>query len=133
MTTNTTRNYTSVEINHIEKTINVTKSFLNKASKMGTKEYRALTEAMTSHPTYSIEIKVIEKKTYSSLTIAAMRELIKTQPNAEEKMKEFEKVLEVGRTVRAEYPRAKKWIFANYGDVIKNTSESAEAEDQLAA
>ena len=136
MKTNTTRNYTSVEINHIFRTINVSKSFLNKASKMGTKEYNALTEAMNAHPSYKIEIKVVEKKTYSSLTITAMRELIKTQPNAEEKLREFEKTLATGKAIHAEYPRAKKWMFENYGDVIRNIAESTEAagpEDQIAA
>ena len=91
---------------------------------MGTKEYNALTEAMNAHPSYKIEIKVVEKKTYSSLTITAMRELIKTQPNAEEKLREFEKTLATGKAIHAEYTKERN---------IAESTEAAGLEDQIAA
>ena len=121
----------NIEINFSEKELYVTKTFLNKASKMGTKEYKELTDAVNAHPSFEIVIKQYSRKTYSSFTIASMKELIKTQPNADAMLAEFETVLKLGRILHEEYPRAKKWMFENYGDVIRNNTTSTETTNAI--
>lgn len=86
------------EINYIENTIVVTKSFLKKAGTIGSKEYNELAKVRRDFPDFRIQQREITKKQgkkiYGKLTYKIMGEFIEAQEeeNAAEVLAEFERV-----------------------------------------
>ena len=72
-----TENYT---FNHITKTIIMTKKFSKAASIMGTIEFKELMGLMKDFPSYTLEVREInkaeKKNTYKGLSVKRMREFI---------------------------------------------------------
>ena len=120
----------NVTVNVIEKEIIVTKAFYKKASAYGTDEYRLFKSIMAENEGFKIVIKKSEgKKTYNGLNLKRMEEYIKTQPNSNENLIEFEKVKAVAKAKGGLYPLTKKWFldkFEDYkGEITENEIASA--------
>lgn len=115
----------NININYEAETIEVSKSFMQKASAFGTKEYKALKEARTMEPDF--KLKVISnqsKKTYRSLTFEAMEahiKLIETENEERTKvLKEFKSMITYATTRKSSYPIVKKWFLKKYKESYNN-------------
>ena len=118
----------SVFVNDEAMTVEVSKAFYKKACIPGTPEFRVLREAMASCPGYSVSYKATGK-TYNGLSLARMEEYIRTQPESEERLKEFEAVKVVSKAKGALYPLTKKWFFETYPEYKANeVSKKEQAE-----
>ena len=97
------------------KTLNLTKSFYNKACKVGSPEYKELRTAMSENPKFNIAVVGnANKKTYGSLTIQRMREYIATQADAEKNLRILDRVIKIAKTKGAMYPLTKKWFLKTF-------------------
>lgn len=122
----------NVTVDHIEKTITFSKAFYKKASNPKTAEYRLLRTAINENPTYKVDFKTADKKTYKGLNIAKMKAYIETQPNSEENLKSLDRVIEVAETKGSKYPLIKKWFlekFPNY-KLSEVTSEEMKKDSE---
>lgn len=98
-----------------EKSLNMTKSFYNKACKIGSAEYKELRAAMADNPDYKINIVTNDKKrSYRTLTIERMRAYIETQPNSKENLLTLDRVIKVAEAKGAKYPLTKKWFLETF-------------------
>ena len=123
---------TNITINVIETSITVSKTFYKRASVYGSTEYLELRSAMMENPTYSIEIKSIEKKTYSGLTFAKMKDYIETQPDSDKMLKKFAAVQRIAKAKGSRYPLTKKWFLNAYPDYKENEVSEAETKELIA-
>lgn len=91
------------------------KSALVKAGRSGTDEYKELTAKMAAHPNFKVVAKESndKKNTYKGLNFTMMREYIKTQPNADELLAEFEAAKELAC---GKYPVVKQWFLDTFKD-----------------
>ena len=124
----------SMNINHFDETITVSKAFYNKASKYGTAEYKALNKALKENRRYELLFKPSDKKSYHGLTFKRMEAYIKTQPNSEANLIAYSKAKEVAETKGGKYPYTKKWFLENFpnyklsevsADEMKNTKKAS--------
>ena len=128
-------------LNHLDNTIEGTKTALKKAGVLDTPEFKELCELMNRFPKYKVSVKSPkkneEKKTYNGLTIKAMENyIIETQPDREAALKKFEAVKRVAKAKGAAYPLTKKWFLDAYPDYKANSvsdDEANAAEDLEAA
>lgn len=115
----------SIAINPIEKTITITNAYYKRACSYGTPEYYEFRQIMSENEGFSVEFKVVKKKTYKDLRFARMEAYIKTQPNSEKQLIAFESVQTVAEQKGAKYPLTKKWFLENYPEYkINDVSES---------
>ena len=119
----------NITVNAIEKTITVSRSFYKKASNYGTNEYKELRKAMRDNPDFTIEFKKVQKKTSNGLDFSRMADYIKTQPNSDERLAEFEEIKTIASAKGSLYPLTKKWFLETYPEykesTLKITSNSA--------
>lgn len=119
----------NITVNAIEKTITVSRSFYKKASSYGTNEYKELRKAMRDNSDFTVEFKKIQKKTYNGLDFSRMTDYIKTQPNSDERLAEFEEIKTIASAKGSLYPLTKKWFLETYPEykesTLKITSNSA--------
>ena len=117
--------------NFVEKTIVGSKRSIDRANKGLSPEYAELTKMMAEHPDFAVTVKIIKannnKKTYSNLTIKRMEKYIELQENAEEKLKEFKALQDLGKAMGALYPICKKWFLKEYEE-FKNADEDSEED-----
>ena len=79
-----------------------------------------LRKVITENPTYSIIITSPTKHTYKDLTFERMAEYIKTQPNSEARLVEFEAVKTVAEAKGRKYPLTKHWFLETYPEYKLN-------------
>ena len=119
-------------LNHINNTIEGTKTALKKAGVLDTPECKELCELMNRFPKYKISVKTPkknnEKKTYHGLSLDTMKEYIALQPNSENMLKKFEAVKRVAKAKGALYPLTKKWFLNEYPDYKVNSVSEDEAK-----
>ena len=119
------------EINYIENTIIVTKSFLKKAGTIGSKEYNELAKVRRDFPDFRIQQREITKKqgkkTYGKLTYKVMGEFIAAQEeeNAPAILAEFERVQALSKIQAGSYAYVKTWFLNRYKDVFEQEEEVA--------
>jgi thioester reductase-like protein len=122
--------------NFVEKTIVGSKAAIARANKGMMPEYNELTDKLNAHPDFKVVQKVIDqkatKKTYNNLSFDRMKEYIETQPNSEQKIKEFEAVKTVAASKNAKYPLTKKWFLKTYPEYKENNISEEEAANLLA-
>ena len=118
----------AISINTIKKTITVSKAFYKRASAYGSAEYVALRNAMLDNPTFRIEFKTIEKKTYNGLTFEKMMDYIKTQPDSDKIMIKFAAVQRIAKAKGSLYPLTKKWFLNTFPAYKLNEIAEAEAK-----
>ena len=122
----------NIIVNAIENTISVSKSFYKRASVYGSAEYAELRRAMLENPSFHIEFKTSEKKTYNGLTFKIMEDYIKTQPDSEDILMKFEAVQRIAKAKGSLYPLTKKWFLSNYPAYKVNEVADAETTDETA-
>ena len=127
---------TNIKLNPAENTIIVSKTFYNKAITYGTPEYRVLHRVMKENPTFSIDFKTSDKKSYGGLSLAKMEEYILTQDNSQERLVEFKAVMATAKAKRAKYPLTKKWFLATYpeyktSDIIASETAKNDVRAQM--
>ena len=104
-----------MKINFAAKTIEVTKTFANKASDFGSEEYYTLRAAMSDLPDFTVAIKVTRKprRTYmKGLTYEYMESYISMVDEDGSLMKDFQ-CLRQG----CSYAEIKRWFFAKFPEV----------------
>ena len=116
------------EIDYIEEKIIVSKKFLKEARTINTAAYIELVNVRKNYPEFRIEIRQINKKenkmTYSELPYKFMRKYIETKDNADNVLKEFEKIQQLSKFQNASYAFVKKWFLGLYGDEFKRENEN---------
>ena len=104
-----------MKINVAAKTIEVTKTFANKASDFGSEEYYTLRAAMSDLPDFTVAIKVTRKprRTYmKGLTYEFMESFITLNDEDGSIMQDFQ-CLRQG----CSYAEIKRWFFAKFPEV----------------
>ena len=119
-------------VNHEENTLTVSKAFYKKASVVGSTEYYELRKAKMENEGYAIEFKTFDKKTYHGLSFKTMEEYIKTQPDSENRLMEFEAVKEIAEIKGSKYPLTKKWFLMTYPEYKENEVKENEMSETLA-
>ena len=114
-------------LNFVNKSIVGTKSAIARANKCLEPEYSELCALLEKHPSFKVEVKKIEKKTYHGLNFQAMKDFIATQENSKLMLAKFEKVMEVAEAKGAKYPLTKKWFLKNYSNYKSNEVSDSEA------
>ena len=118
-------------LNFVNKSIVGTKSAIARANKCLEPEYSELCALLEKHPSFKVEVKMIEKKkdkkTYHGLSFQAMKDFIATQENSKLMLAKFEKVMEVAEAKGAKYPLTKKWFLKNYPNYKSNEVSDSEA------
>ena len=121
-------------VDFIEQTIVISKAFSKKASVFGSEEYRALRAAKMENPTFKIVVKKAnDKKTYNGLNFDRMADYIKTQPNSEQRLKEFEEVKKIAAAKGGKYPLTKKWFLDTYPEYKESDIKIVENSDASAS
>ncbi len=123
------------EINYVESTVTVTKSFLKEARIIGSDAYTELAQVRRDYPDFRIQQREIAKKpgkkTYGKLTYKVMGEFINAQEEAEKApavLEEFERVKELSKAYSGQYAFVKTWFLNRYKGVFAQDEESAAAE-----
>ena len=111
-----------MKLNHLNKTIELTKTENNAASKVGSEAYKALREVRNENPTYTIVVTkrtTNRKSNYRGLNYQFMEKYIKAHDEDETIMKEFntlrgnnDELSEL--SMSASYVEIKKWFLAKY-------------------
>ena len=119
--------------NFINRTIEGSKSSIEKANKGILPEYAELAQKLAEHPDFSVVTKVIKsnenKKTYKNLKINRMEEYIGLQDNSESKLAEFDKIKKIAKAKGALYPLCKKWFLSTYPEYKETTISFAQDVD----
>ena len=107
-------------VDFAKKAIVGSKTAVNKAGRIGSKEYTMLMELLEKHPTFKVVAKESNEKknTYDGLTYPVMEEHIKGLDNSEEMMAEYEAVKKMAN---GKYPLVKKWFIDTF---MKNQTEN---------
>ena len=122
------------EIDYIENSIIVTKSFLKEAGIIGSTEYTELTQLRKDFPDFTVVQREINrkqgKKAYGKLNYKKMAEFIETQEeeNAPAVLAEFEKVQQLSKVHNGPYAFVKTWFLNRYKDVFQQEEEPELAE-----
>ena len=116
----------------------MTKAFYKKACEFGSDEYYMLRKAQAENEGFEVafQYQVSDKKTHKGLNFKRMAEYIKTQPNADERMMEFEVVKKIAKAKGAMYPLTKEWFFLTYPqykeDKVADSEKAKAVEDEKA-
>ena len=123
----------SIDINYIEKTITVTKSYLKEAGIIGSAAYTELAQVRKDLPEFQIVQREIAKKpgkkTYGKLTYKVMGEFITAQEedNAPAVLDEFERIKALSKAYAGQYAFVKTWFLSRYKGVFTQTDEQKTA------
>lgn len=119
---------TNIMINYSNNTIEVSATFLKKASKFGSAEYEELRKVRNTEPTFTVkEISIkrnSNKKTYNRLTFDAMIAHIefieKDELNREKALNEMKEIKLYSSARGSSYPIVKKWFLSKYKESYTN-------------
>lgn len=126
----------NITINYENRTIEVSKAFLKKASVFDTPEYKELKTVRETEPTFAVKEKTISKKaskeTYGNLTFRTMIAHINlVETDEEEKarvLNELEEIKNYSATRKSSYPIVKKWFLNRYKESYINLLNETEEE-----
>lgn len=116
----------NVKINHENKTIEITKQFKAAACRFGTKEYKAIKDAVADHPNYRVvERKTSKKKvSYKGLTFDFMEKYISSHDDEENSIMtiflELRGLSDEALALNAEsssYSDIKAWFFNQFPEI----------------
>ena len=111
---------TTYSINHINKTITLTKAYAKRANTPGTKEFRELVSLHKNFPDYDIVMRTAtitaEKETHGGLTINWMTDYIKNYIQDDIAIAEFEEVKKFYKSMNGYYGKMKAWFLNKYPD-----------------
>ena len=114
------------KLNHITKTITLTKKFAKSAGIINSPEYILFKKLRTDYPDYTIQEREIakkeNKKSYANLTYEFMKEYILiTEGEGSENIRNLETVITISKGQAGRYAYVKTWFlkqFPNYNDVL---------------
>ena len=119
----TTMNSKACRINFAFHTINVTRKFMNEASKPFTDEYRMLTNLMKDHPDYRVEIIKVKPSKIWMPTYEEMVMRMAEHLDQEELMAEFEYIKRMSIVNGKGYMFVRNWFVSR---VEKNQNMSVD-------
>lgn len=117
-------------INHLDKSITITKAFAKRSATIGSKEFRELSQLHAAFPDYTIQRRTAtvsaSKSTHKGLTVDRMEECIKKITNGDEKaLNAFDEVKKFYEKQSNYYPKVKAWFFANYKEEYEKLDAAA--------
>ena len=123
-------------IDFINANIIITKRFYKAASTLNSPEYKELMQLRRDNPSFSIVLREIKKKegkkSYRNLNYANMRTFIENYETNDDvradRIKEFEKVMELSKVQSGPYAYVKNWFLKQYREVY-NPKEEAEEDN----
>lgn len=120
-------------VNDDNGTLVMTKAFYKKACIFGSEEYYMLRDAKAHNDGYTVAFKcdIAKKKTYGGLSFKTMEAYIKTQPDSEARLMEYE-VKQIAEIKGGKYPLTKKWFLMTYPEFKKNEVSAQEQATNLA-
>lgn len=112
----------------------MTKAFYKRACEFGSAEYYELRKAKAENEGFEVVFgyKASEKTTYNGLTFKVMEAYIKTQPDSEERLMEFEVVKQIAEIKGSKYPLTKKWFLLTYPEYKASAVSESEKATTLA-
>ena len=122
------------ELDYVNNTITVTKSFLKEAGIVGSAAYTALAQMRRDYPDFTIQQREIAKKpgkkSYGKLTYKVMGEFIAAQEedNAAAVLAEFKHVQQLSKVMNGSYAYVKTWFLKRYEDAFSQKNETDEQE-----
>ena len=110
-TTSTTKTAIYFTFDHFNKKIVGTEQNFNKSGISGTAQYKALMEAMSAHPNYSLSVMApkVKKQSYKGLTFELMMDYVEFKGSEIQKA-EFEAHVNNDEA----YPALKSWFLDNF-------------------
>ena len=122
----------NITIDHVTRTLSVSKAYNKKASVFGSLEYHELRRAIDENPGYHIVIKTVKKKSYHGLSFSRMEEYIKTKPDSKNRLIEFETVKKIAEAKGGMYPLTKQWFFKTYPEYMGGSVSKEEIAAMIA-
>ena len=125
-------------VNFFNRSIVGTKASFDKAGKGYGEIYDELMRLISAHPDYAMEVKEQKKhtakpkKTYAGLTIPLIRDYIELQKNADDLLREFINVRDLGEARNAKYPTVKKWFCDTFKNITVDEVKKAVNDHYLA-
>ena len=102
-------------IDFINSKVIVTKKFVKEASTLGTESFKEMMELKTTFPTFTFEVKEIQKKenkkTYKGLTVIRMTATLEVLKGSDIS-KDFQKKISVYKNQRSKYALVKKYFLS---------------------
>lgn len=124
----------NIKIDFAAKKIIIAKKFSENASRVNTAEYHELQKVRADYPNFDVTVKCIRrnenKESYLGLNYAFMEKYIKTQPNAEKRMKEYKDMRFISECHSIRFPAIKQWFLKMYPEIKNYGSFSEIGEDQ---
>lgn len=121
----------AIVVDGMNKALVMTKAFYKKACLFGSEEYYELRKAQAENEGFEIVFKFADKETHRGLTFKRMADYIKTQPDADARMMEFEAVQKIAKAKGAMYPLTKEWFFLTYPQFKKDEVSADEQASVL--
>ena len=120
-------------IDFINATIIITKKFYKAASVLNSLEYKEMMQLRRENPNFSIVLREIKKKenkkSYRNLNYKNMRTFIENYETDDgvraDRIKEFEKVMELSKVQSGPYAYVKTWFLKQYGEAYNPEEEAA--------
>ena len=134
---NTMTKNANYNIDFFTSTIIITKKFYKAASVLNSPEYKELMQARRDNPDFTIVLREIKKKegkkSYRNLNYANMRTFIENYETDDgvraDRIKEFEKVMELSKVQSGPYAYVKTWFLKMYGEAY-NPEEKADGNSE---
>lgn len=112
----------------------VSSSFMKKAHVYGTREYKMLSEFRAENPTIEIAVRKASAAPNYNLTYTNMEAYIKTKPNAEALLAEFERIKGEAVVQRNRHLYVVNWfktMFPNYAEAELFQKEEKKTADVI--
>ena len=112
------------------------KAFEQAASIVDSDEYKLLQMARRDYPNYKVIRRTIKKNSskecYRGLTYDFIRDYIMRHPRCDQKLREFNELLELSKCHSIRYPRIKQWFLESYPEVEEYNNKQKYDEMQVA-
>ena len=120
-------------IEFVTATIIITKKFYKAASVLNSPEYKEMMQLRRDNPDFTIVLREIKKKegkkSYRNLNYENMRTFIENYETDDDaradRIKEFEKVMELSKVQNGPYAYVKTWFLKMYGEQHKPEEDTA--------
>ena len=132
--------------NPMTNTLSLSESFVKKASRLGTAEYKMVLQYQKDHPGLEIvEVKKDDEHKRDAVTYTRMEQTIKLCRDSEARMKQYERMRTWAEIQDAPFLKLKAWFLNNYanydsmddideeGFFIPKTKEQVKAEAEKKA
>ncbi|MBE6529389.1 MAG: hypothetical protein E7680_02150 [Ruminococcaceae bacterium] len=111
------------------------KAFEKAASIVGSEAYDLLQMARRDYPKYTVARRTIKKnpskECYRGLTYDFIRDYIMRHPRCDQKLREFNELLELSKCHSIRYPRIKQWFLESYPEVEEYNNNNKQKYDEI--